>query len=455
MAWQHFQLFKSQAVLWPTALRVDSGVGESCCAIHQKVDCEVAGALGCQSWSRGTHRSVAVLYDEHAVNTYCHAQVGQLVLDRQVKDEALVMRRFGCRPFGCGRVLGDKYFRGYSATVSSYGAGYCYLVGFPANVRSRVARILGPLPLVADVLRVLRVVGDAQVCARWSLVGDGVYHVEAVESKKPDPFGFFFDAWQIVAETGGRARVGVSLCGLCISRAQFIDDDSTDCSSLTESSGEVYRNMTIRQFLYWFFILRWVNPRQRWSDTAGAFVDPVEAMVDRLVQGEGISYGSVECVGGEPVGVRVPDVSHVDGASDPAYGYCDVCKIVVRLENHEERCKVIEDPLIGQHRFHRSQLGDALHRFDVRLWLILTGAPKVEIGYRQDLLARKEAQAAWYEKYKGKKEPATGGSPKSLSTAFEASYSGTFRAAYRAEVLPLVNVYIPEHVKPFLECRLF
>jgi hypothetical protein len=56
----------------------------------------------------------------------------------------------------------------FETTVDQWGAGYCYMHLVPPGARTRVGRILGPEPYVADVVRALRVVG----------LNEGFFHLE-------------------------------------------------------------------------------------------------------------------------------------------------------------------------------------------------------------------------------------------------------------------------------------
>jgi len=207
-------------------------------------------------------------------------------------------------------------------------------------------------------------------------------------------------------------------------------------------SGETYHWMGLRDYAYWCLVVRWSRPRKVWCPRAGGFVVPERSAWPEY------SRASVE----SEAAVGELLTGHVLGrAVDTGKVFCERCSFFVKPEGHEERCRVGSDPGVSLERFGRSQLGDALHRFDVRLYLLSTGVPKKEVGFRTDQLICGKAQAAWYSAYDGAKYPATGSSVDSLSTAFEASYSGEFRAAYRSSVIPVASMVIPDYARPFLD----
>lgn len=434
---------KKLAVGWPSDIRVGVGVEDFCCAIHKSVVCGQPGAVGCRGWSPGTHKSVAVLYDPVAVNTYCHAMAGQLVLDRRVADEAVLMLRSGNVALGRGALFGAKYQSGYAISVSGYGAGYCYLVAFSPNVRSRVARILGPLPYVADVLRLMRVVGMQAVSARWQFVSKGLYHVVACSQSKGPPLGGFFRfGCALLSDVGVDLRVGVEfpiISSLFGTSSSFYSQHFAGSDSNSYSSD---RNCVALPEA-----LALSDAGDEGSDLC---LDPFRGLRAAVGCDSDLSYSCD----------KIAQVSDSDGLfSSEALAFmkngkakCNRCAFVVRVHGHGERCKVkLEADSNSEALFQVAWLGDVVHRRDVRVHLLLSGFEKRELGVHETQLVAGEAQAAFYQSYTGSKVDAPGTSVHSYATAFEASYYGVFRARYiRRFLTPLIRKDVPITLLPFL-----
>jgi len=130
------------------------------CAIHKPVVHGADGAWGCAALAPGQHAAIAALYASSAqANRYCHADEPTLRNDRR-----LALRALEDSPTEQAFLYQDprswvKKLAGTSMGLHEFGAGYCYLHLIRAEYRMRVARLLGPLPLVADVLRLARLVG--------------------------------------------------------------------------------------------------------------------------------------------------------------------------------------------------------------------------------------------------------------------------------------------------------
>lgn len=167
------------AQAWPTMLPVSKEVFfDKCCALHKVVDHDQQGEQGCAGQALGSHRSIRAMSEKGVV--YCHAEVGQRVIDwdlfsNVVYQDGKFVERARCR----GSNFKKRYFGGYPASVKLYGAGYCYLIPFEDSVRSRVARCLGPLPLLADVVRFAFYVG-ARACpnVEWRFIEGIGWHLE-------------------------------------------------------------------------------------------------------------------------------------------------------------------------------------------------------------------------------------------------------------------------------------
>lgn len=400
---------------FPSAIDVESEVGMVCCAIHRRIHCGVEGAVGCEGWSSGTHRSIAVLYDGLATNSYCHAQMGQLVLDRVVAEESLLMRKRGNSALGVVRVMAAKYYRGYHVSVSSYGAGYCYLIAFPSEVRSRVARILGPLPLVADVLRLMRVLGASEVNAIWRRVGIDVYHVEPLSNIEHDRPGLFFEqGFSLLRTCGKYVRVGVDM------------GDLFGCSYILSRLQSACRH-----------VVDFFPKRSDGLDASGDDSRSSESGVVSSLLGNqhGFDKGDND---------SVPQLLvKSDLLCPPLKGFCDRCGFLVTKEGHEARCRIAVEKV---DLFAVAWMGDVMHRRDVRMALLLSGRPKASLGAIESELVSATAQASYYRGYSGEKVNPNGFSDRSVSTAFEASYHGLFRIDYfNAILLPYVSGDVVPH----------
>lgn len=125
----------------------------------------------------------------------------------------------------------------------------------------------------------------------------------------------------------------------------------------------------------------------------------------------------------------------------PAKQFCTECEFMVVMEGHEERCRpqpvrevkwngVVRSDLSSSDIRRLAWVGDAMHKLDLRLLLMATGAEDGQLQIEAAKYEERQAQAEWYDKYEGEKFDSASTGVKSRSTAFEASYYGVFRREY-------------------------
>jgi hypothetical protein len=159
---------------------------ECWCEIHRK-PVRDASCGGCAREPPGTFPAIKALYASDGVESrYCHADAGTRVVDAVF---AKMMLSGGLELNAFAGQIARRLWKSASAreyVMPEFGAGYCYMRCVNPYFRVRVARLLGPYPLVKDVLAVIRVVGwAAMVPVEVIEVGNGdggcAYHM--VESK--------------------------------------------------------------------------------------------------------------------------------------------------------------------------------------------------------------------------------------------------------------------------------
>jgi len=130
------------------------------CKIHQRVRCGEQGASGCSSWAHGTMYAIKAVYGPGSVKL-CHAETGVRVLDKRFANFS--MNVVTASYLGGQYKPIEKYVKGRAVGVEYFGAGYCYIGAMIPEARVRVARVLGPSPLLTDFLRVYAVVGLSDI----------------------------------------------------------------------------------------------------------------------------------------------------------------------------------------------------------------------------------------------------------------------------------------------------
>jgi len=206
-----YEEFRGLAASWPTAFvrNVDPET-QACCALHRPVVCGVVGALGCRGLKPGTHASIRALYTKGVY--YCHAEVGQKVIDQQLfKSVVELSDGFVNAALPRTNRFKKRFMAGFPIDVSCYGAGFCYLGLMDQTARSRVARCLGPFPLVADVVRMMMFVGDKEnVSASVVGVDDGCWHVEDKPCGSFPVYRFLVRKLFTIVEHDPFARIGAT-----------------------------------------------------------------------------------------------------------------------------------------------------------------------------------------------------------------------------------------------------
>jgi hypothetical protein len=196
----------------PTELmKSDYVFGECKCRLHRKSQRGVAAEHGC--WKAPIGKHPAVKAAEEGRHRFCAASEGERVRDDQFERLCLNLEP-GMRSFDMpeGLELGMGYATGTSDRLA-FGRGYCEFRAIYTAAMMRVARVLGPNPLVLDVMKVLCLVGR---CTMKPLklvdVGDGFYHVvedKSVKGMCRTAGKDFYNELVRVAKGNAFARIGV------------------------------------------------------------------------------------------------------------------------------------------------------------------------------------------------------------------------------------------------------
>lgn len=180
--------------------------GAYCCSVHRGVE-EVVGEIGSVVPGKmGVHPAFA--RSDGGKPTPCVAGGATLAKDREFAAMALTMELTGFQ-FNSLKVMSPvrKYATGAVTSMASFGRGYCYLELIREELRIRVARILGPAPLVSDVLAFYRVAGAAFHIVDFQELGFDIYHCVPGKSRLSGRAVY----WQLlgmVAESP-RCRLGI------------------------------------------------------------------------------------------------------------------------------------------------------------------------------------------------------------------------------------------------------
>jgi len=135
---------------------------------------------------------------------------------------------------------------------------------------------------------------------------------------------------------------------------------------------------------------------------------------------------------------RIPSLHVVvgEGGSFSVFkAYCSVCQMFVKHEGHTLRCRVPGSQHVLSDKYRRlSWVGDALHAADVRYVLLSRGTETSRLDIEAQKYTPAVAQAAYLRTSPDRIVEMAfrplGGSDRQYSTAFEASYSGSFRDSY-------------------------
>jgi len=99
----------------------------------------------------------------------------------------------------------------------------------------------------------------------------------------------------------------------------------------------------------------------------------------------------------------------------------------------------------------KAWLGDVQHKYDVRLYLALCGMFGGNRELEEDRFVGTGARVQWYREFLGPKETVSGITEASMLQGFQASYAGSFRAAYLTDKLTLPsNVMVDGHYFAFM-----
>jgi len=209
------------------------------CKIHQVVVCGVEGAEGCMGEKPGFHRVVQALYGTGGPVTFCHAEVATrrndqklsiLFLSEDLRYEAYAVESL---PNEVKKFGGDTNFQ-----YEAFGAFYCHLGGVRFEYRMRVARILGPKPLIVDVVRAMKVCGRSEMQrAAVVKVGDGLYHLNplTVERHKGAGLDLFLQLLAILEKEGDTVRIGA--------RTDSDSDGGVRLEELSSSDGDAFEEV--------------------------------------------------------------------------------------------------------------------------------------------------------------------------------------------------------------------
>jgi len=186
---------------------------EDCrCELHQPVEHDVIGGVGCAAESVGFHKAVQALYIVGGPVRYCHAEPAARRNDNVLA--GMMLKGGGSKfafqskdlPVAVKRLSGKTNYQ-----YEAFGAFFCYLGGVRHEYRMRVARIMGPKPLVVDVIRAVCVVGRC-VMQRVKLkcVGEKMFHLEPDGSERVTNGGVLLVQKLLVAvvQYGDDIRIG-------------------------------------------------------------------------------------------------------------------------------------------------------------------------------------------------------------------------------------------------------
>jgi len=460
----------------------------SCCKLHRSLDSSLLGEGGCSMRCIGSHPAIRAA-SAVPVSHVCVVEDGVRELDRRVVCDALGLVAGG-RTFGFSAMsLGwrKKYATGGVLAMSSFGAGYCPLLLVEPYMRMRVARILGPLPLIADVLRVLFVACLSMV-EPMELVETtvGAYHLQLSkgtrERKKVPVDGIVLELLSVMVSSGGMARVGLEPgwcscpgdplglalkdqgwssplrvqreyyagleCALCereVFRAALVAEVvDTDLLVVSRELVEVVaEEETVRRR----FVVACEN--------SGLVVWPVCRVswefVEKFFADNGIRCPKLEVVrklvrlsGRGTLGSSVFSVARAYHGASVEKQWCSACLCVVNPVGHVERCRPVNSGsgfgVMKTSGWSDLRLlawvGDTLLKVDVQVGLLLCHVPGERLDQcMQSLISNANLARYWsgLGSYDGLDMP-SGTSEHSLATAFEANYFGEFRSQFLRSV---------------------
>jgi len=143
------------------------------CAIHVRVTSTFL--MGCARKPVGRHESIS----NSSGTMVCHAEP----FVREADQRFVELIKTACAGWAFCSPVGNSFMRSYIANAvecEAFGRGYCHLSIVRSVFRWRVARVLGPQPLVAKFLVAYRFVGMYRAKVQLVANGDAEVHVEEV-----------------------------------------------------------------------------------------------------------------------------------------------------------------------------------------------------------------------------------------------------------------------------------
>jgi len=156
---------------------------EACCRLHVAVDDVVEKGTVLLGERVGAFSAISLA--ARGVFSKCFAEESGLKLDKYLALSALDFSIPGyayVRDDGLCAVW--KMETSSVADIRMFGVGYCYLRLVRPRVRLRVARILGPCPLLLDFLLLYRLTGLSVAFVNVRSVGVDLFHVEESVQKR-------------------------------------------------------------------------------------------------------------------------------------------------------------------------------------------------------------------------------------------------------------------------------
>jgi len=387
-----------------------------CCKLHLRVPCN-GGFSGCFGGRTGTHPAIRALYTATGVHR-CLVEDGAKVIDLQLAMAAMSTSDFGCGPLGsAGMRWTSRFASSQVSGVRSFGAGYCYQFLIVPAARMRVARVLGPVPLMVDFLRVYCVVGmpmvepmelvkTADLCFHLQLSGASKFRL------KESSLGIIWRMLYEVLASGAMARIGASGSENRLLPLAPVDLPigyaSNDASFLLGDLDGKFDGQNVSPVS---------SPAQSVEDVAD---------IASFLLGNDVRKHSVT---GQVVKVVCPD-----------------CKFLVNPVRHEERCNVAGNMRKKGQTWNRQRVkawvNDTILKYDVQCLILRTTISTDKYQDTLNSFTSASAQAKYWMGLVDKSDlPAPSGhSEHSISTAFEAAYEGSFRNAYLEHVKEVLKL---------------
>lgn len=189
------------------------------CLLHTTISCGIKKGSGCASARPGSYPPIAAAYRDRQGHHACLATAAQRKGDARLAQAMMQVDLDFGEEFPDDYVSEEemKDLEAPHYCWEDFGAGYCYLKAIRAVHRSRIARLLGPLPYIADVLRAVKFCGRQEMKVldlKLVVAEDHLYHVTHSPWIKGQnsTAGFWFasELFQILAKYPD-ARVGAGV----------------------------------------------------------------------------------------------------------------------------------------------------------------------------------------------------------------------------------------------------